>query len=308
MIDPLSITIAFLMLRRGIARNRQRAQREYSEFAEEYKRVQENLRRETGYLLKTMDDLGNHRLGYVRRLMERVNGVAAKLGPDCPAFDTKNGWFSGKSFREIKELIKTAYGLYEPLTKNFDNAIPLLSGGILVIQGLEGLDHLHIVDIPLLRERLNDVIADAHLDNLDVAPHDLGSFGELSVADALGEAFVIYGVLRALYNLYKTGETRDASASLKSELEEAKRNLSAIKAVKVRAIELNEGLDATSYETFKWAWATQQILAERRSGHRAQAEKKIFDSFGQAACRFWTYLNIPLLEKEGSVHEVALPA
>lgn len=301
--DPITIGAGVLALARFLSsRNRRHEDKRHAVAHSGYARVTDDLERRTAGMLDAIDMLGRKRVEYTPRLLRQLVRSSKRLKQRLR--DGGPSWTKPELDRllAMADEVEMLRASAPPI---ISRDVSIAAWSVLAVQGLAELDKLHILSIPFLDDTVGETLHGALPDSIG---HALDGFGmmDVPVIDVLGGFTLIFSVVRIGQNLSRASELKEANTRIEAAITEAEAKLSGIVAVENRSTRITNGLDQARYDAFKWSWVSGRLL-HSLSRRNTRALRRAASLEREAASRFYAHINIPLLDKNGSVHSAPLP-
>lgn len=288
-IDPISIAlIGFAATKLGVWFRKKDAKDQAQAARLSYQGAVQRYGAASQDMLQRIELLSRERVGATAQLMRRAADAALLTEPLSKPFGSWRGWFGGHSYDEVIDLVVQADAIVADPPKIIDDQVNLAMGLAIGLQGIEALDHLHIVDVPILNENLTHLLDLPHFDGGAVGDV-LGAVLDTPLTDLLAAPLVVFGVWRMFDNLEKTDAYYRDIQNIRVDQDSIESRTEEVLLVADRASALSTELAETGYQVWKMAWITEEIHARCgavRPGHAALRQ-----ALAEACRNFWNTLN-----------------
>ncbi len=292
--EPISLTIialgsaAFGFFSRH---KRSEAEAELRAAADHLRSARSSFQRSAKALTLQLHQTAAIRASYMDWLMPRLMAVHGRLGRKGRGSDAGE-WFNGKTMDSIRDLLRRSRAVIVLPSRALDGGVMLGSGVAVLAQGVEHLDKIGFLNVPILHENLHDVVAALPIDGAGELASHMGVAGVAGVADVVSGVGIVFSALRGGYNLFKAEETSQSASNLNRQADRIWG--AAHDADRMR--ETSAGNDRTveedAYQAFKWVWLTEQLQAHGRSADVLGANPRLRTALAGASSRLWRSLQL----------------
>ena len=219
-------------------------------------------------------------------LQPRLNKTASRLGLRRAMFGV-GGALGGITEANMKSLLeKVRSALVMAPRSAFDRVVTVSFGAALLLEGIDQLDKLEMIDVPVLHDKIADVLSEVHVPGAELIGDGLAELGIDLVTDLLGDLFIVGGIAKGTFNLAKAAEFGEKADQVVSSVEavEKRHQEESLRSKKVGA--LAQRLESCAYEAFKWSYVAETLQSSRGISNRALRDT-IKDGFSRSMVALW---------------------
>lgn len=238
-------------------RNRKRCQKLAHRESEAFERLRAEYQVEADLLLDALVELGRTRFGYIKTLHRQAVRLARRLPRRYRAFEPRQGWFAGKTFREVMDLLRAADAAASYSHRFEKDQWSLAFKGVLALQGLEYLDQAGWVQTPL-HDSLRTTFDLPPPGTLDI-PDGFDAALDLPIADLLSGPLLIFGLWRMARNIELAANAEDIAARFREADQELRQQMELVKKARARIAAIRRDLEVSAYDLFKQAWLLETV-------------------------------------------------
>lgn len=229
------------------------------------------------------------RASYMDWLMPRLVTACGRVGHKGQA---QQEWFSGKTSDAIRDLIRRARTVIVLPARSLDGGIMMGSGVAILAQGVEHLDKIGLLNVPILHENLHGVVASLPIDGAGELASHMGVAGVASVADVVSGVGIVFSVFRGGYNLFKANETSQSAYDLRRQADRVSGAASQADQIAARSAANDRQVDDAAYQAFKWIWLGEQLQAQGRTPDAVKLAPRLAAAMAAASSRLWDSLQL----------------
>lgn len=246
--DPFSLSAAALLLGRLFATHRRRSAQQRNNAAKiRVRQLQDELTTASEALSAEIVELAQTHGAAVTQVLRKSIQLARRLGLKRRAFNSSDGWFGLRSYKELNRYIDAideyilAIDLYARSPQVRDGDIgPILSAALKVVQGVSYFELIFQVQTPGVHTSFHDILAALPLDGAADLADGLGPLGGLDLGDLMGAFVFVWSIFSIFNNLSTAAEYDQESEEVEKVIREAEIKLRELKVISERAIAIKD--------------------------------------------------------------------